>query len=582
MCGIAGLVDLRPHRDDPDTLRKICARMAHRGPDGDGVHVDGAVALAHRRLSIIDLAGGAQPMSNHEGTVWVTFNGEIYNFEELKRDLCAHGHHFRTRSDTEVLLHAYEQFGHDCVKRFRGMFAFGIWDSRRQSLFLGRDHVGKKPLYYAHFDRQFVFASEMQALLEHPGIKREVDLSAIDDYLTYGYVPSPKTAFNGVFKLPPAHTLTLAITSESDPPRLEIEPYWRLAYSPKLNLSEDDAAAELLEVLTEAVRLRMVADVPLGALLSGGVDSSLIVALMSRLADRPIKSFSIGFDDHSFNELPHARKVAAHCGTDHHELVVRPDDMAILPTLVRHYGEPYADSSAIPTYHVARLTRQHVTVALSGDGGDECFAGYERYLGNQLATWYQRIPGRLRSGVIEPVARMIPEPLHPQHRLGQARRFLLSASQPWEKRYVRWVSYFAPEAKTDLYTPEFAAHLGQYDSTAWLSSRLDALRRAGLSPADSLLAADVGSYLPEDLLVKMDIASMANSLEARSPFLDHKFMEFAARLPMEFKSARNHPEIPAQEGGGPALAGGCAQSPKERLRRTRGMLDAQAAPPTRP
>ena len=357
----------------------------------------------------------------------------------------------------------------------------------------------------------------------------------IDDFLTYGYVPSPKTAFRGVYKLPPAHTLTLVLGDDWEQPRVDVQQYWKLEYSPKLNLNEQDAAAALLETLTEAVRLRMVADVPLGALLSGGVDSSLIVALMSRLSDRPIKSFSIGFDDHSFNELPHARKVAAHCGTDHHELVVRPDAMAILPKLVRHYGEPYADSSAIPTYHVARLTRQHVTVALSGDGGDECFAGYERYLGDRLASWYQRIPGRLRAGIIEPVARMIPEPLHPRYRLGQTKRFLNSASQPWEKRYVRWVSYFTPEAKTELYTPEFAATLGQYDSTAWLTSRLDMLRSAGLSPADSLLAADVGSYLPEDLLVKMDIASMANSLEARSPFLDHKFMEFAARLPMEFK-----------------------------------------------
>ncbi len=335
-----------------------------------------------------------------------------------------------------------------------------------------------------------------------------------------------------------------------------MKPYWRLEYFPKLNLGEEDAGASLLETLTEAVRLRMVADVPLGVLLSGGVDSSLVVALMSRLSDRPVKSFSIGFDDQHFNELHHARRVAHHCGTDHQELVVRPDALEILPTLVRHYGEPYADSSVIPTFHVARLTRQHVTVALSGDGGDECFAGYERYLGHQLAGWYQRIPGPLRAGLIEPFARLIPDSLPAQHRLGQAKRFLLAASQPWVKRYLRWVTYFSAEAKNDLYTADFAAHLGRYDGATWLTDRLETLRIAGLSTADSLLAADIGSYLPEDLLVKMDIASMANSLEARSPFLDHKFMEFAARLPTDFKLRGTHLKYLLKKVAAPLLPSG--------------------------
>jgi len=535
MCGIAGILDLKGRRIDPDAIARICARMVHRGPDGEGIYLDGEVALAHRRLSIIDLAGGAQPMSNETGTVWVTFNGEIYNFEELRRELQAAGHRFRTRCDTEVLVHSYERFGRDCVRRFRGMFAFGVWDSRQRVLFLARDRVGKKPLFYARAGGQFVFASEIQGLLKHPGIRRELEPSAIDDYLTYGYVPSPTTAFRGIFKLPPAHTLTLSLSESVRPPEPKIEPYWSLEYSPKLNLNEDEAADALLEILTEAVRLRMVADVPLGALLSGGVDSSLIVALMSRLSDRPIKSFSIGFDEQSFNELPHARKVARHCGTDHQELIVRPDALTILPTLVRHYGEPYADSSAVATFHVARLTRQHVTVALSGDGGDECFAGYERYLGDHLADRYQRIPCGLRTRIIEPLARLIPAWLPTGNRLGRARRFLQAASQPSDQRYLRWVSYFTPEAKRVLYTNDFGADLEQHDSTAWLLGRLDTLRRAGLSSPDSLLAADVGSYLPEDLLVKMDIATMANSLEARSPFLDHTVMEFAARLPIDFK-----------------------------------------------
>ena len=509
--------------------------MSHRGPDGDGMHIDGDVALGHRRLSIIDRAGGAQPMSNEDGSVWVTFNGEIYNFQELKRELARSGHRFRTRSDTEIIIRAYEQFGRDCVRRFRGMFAFGIWDARLRLLFLARDHVGKKPLYHAQAAGQFIFASEIQALLEHPGIRRELEPSSLDDYLTYGYVPAPKTAFRGVYKLPPAHTLTLRLGEGVEQAQPRIESYWRLAYSPKLDLNENDAAAALLEVLTEAVRLRMVADVPVGALLSGGVDSSMIVALMSRLSDRPIKTFSIGFDDRRFNELPHARKVARHCGAEHEELVVRPDALEVLPTLVRHYGEPYADSSAIPTFQVARLTRQHVTVALSGDGGDECFAGYERYLADRLAGWYRRIPRPLRACVIEPIVRLVPQRLPLGKRVAQARRFLLTASQPWDKHYLRCVSYFSPELKNELYTREFAAALEGHDSTAWILDSLEALRRSGLSSPDILLAADIRSYLPEDLLVKMDIASMANSLEARSPFLDQRVMEFAARLPIDFK-----------------------------------------------
>jgi asparagine synthase (glutamine-hydrolysing) len=535
MCGIAGVVDLKGRTIEPHKLARICARMAHRGPDGEGVHVAGDIALAHRRLSIIDKAGGTQPMSNEAGTIWITFNGEIYNFEELRRDLRSSGHRFRTRSDTEVLLHAYEQFGVCCVRHFRGMFAFGMWDSRRRTLLLARDRVGKKPLFYTQVDGQLVFASEIQALLQYPGICRELEPSAIDDFLTYGYIPSPKTAFRSVFKLPPAHTLTLSPNEGDQPQLLKIEPYWSLEYSPKRNFNEDDASAELLEILTDAVRLRMVADVPLGVLLSGGVDSSVIVALMSRLSDQPIKSFSIGFDDRRYNELPYARQVARHRGTDHQELVVRPDALEILPTLVRHYGEPYADSSAVPTYQVARLTRAQVTVALNGDGGDECFAGYERYLGDHLADRYQRIPRLVRTCLIEPLARSIPASLPPHNRLGRAKRFLEAASMPCDRRYLRWVSYFNPDAKRNLYTGEFAAHLGQHDSTAWLSGRLNSLRRAGLSSPDSLLAADVGSYLPEDLLVEMDIATMANSLEARSPILDHKVMEFAARLPIDFK-----------------------------------------------
>ena len=542
MCGIAGILDLKGRAVEQPVLERLCACLAHRGPDDEGFHVEGNVGLGQRRLSIIDLSSGRQPMSNEDGTVWVTFNGEIYNFLELRTELEAHGHRFATRSDTEVIVHAFEQYGTGCLRRFRGMFAFAIWDQKRRLLFLARDRIGKKPLFYARADGQFVFASELQALLQHPGVRsgRELDPAALDEYLTYGYIPAPGTAFRNVFKLPPGHFLTLDLPEEEGgvgavEPR--VEPYWRLEYTPKLDLDEDEneAAEGLLEVLTEAVRLRLIADVPLGALLSGGVDSSVVVALMSRLSDRPVKTFSIGFDEKAFNELPYARLVARRYGTDHHELIVRARALDVLPTLVRHYGEPFADSSAIPSYYVAQLTRRYVTVALNGDGGDECFAGYERYLGSGLADRYQRIPRPVRVGMIEPLAALIPGTLPRRNRLSQAKRFLQVAAQPAARRYLRWVTYFTPEQKQGLYTPEFRARLGEHEGGAWLLHQFADVRREGCNHLDALLATDVRSYLPYDLLVKMDIATMASSLEARSPFLDHKVMEFAARLPARYK-----------------------------------------------
>jgi len=536
MCGIAGIVDLKGRTVNADLLNRLCSRLMHRGPDARGIQISDGVALGHRRLSIIDLDGGRQPMGNEDGTVWITFNGEVYNYLELRPSLESSGHRFATRSDTEVILHAYEEYGSGCVGRLRGMFAFAIWDAKDRTLFLARDRVGKKPLFYTSAGGQFVFASELQSLLEHPSVSRGLDPTALDDYLTYGYVPSPKTIFQNVFKLPPACTLTLVVPGDgsgSTDPR--VDTYWKLEYEPKLDITEEEAEEQLLEVMTEAVRLRMIADVPLGALLSGGIDSSLVVALMSRLSDRPIKTFSIGFEERAFNELPYARLVAERYGTDHHELVVRPNALEILPTLVRHYGEPYADSSAIPSYYVSRLTRQHVTVALNGDGGDESFAGYPRYFGSGLAESYCRIPRTLRSGVIEPLAALIPASLRSRNRLGQAKRFLQAASQPLDQRYLRWVTYFTPERKRQLYSPEYRQVLNGHDADAWLLHMIREANHSGFDRLDCLLATDVRSYLPEDLLVKIDIATMANSLEARSPLLDHKVMEFAARLPARLK-----------------------------------------------
>jgi asparagine synthase (glutamine-hydrolysing) len=513
----------------------MCKTMRHRGPDDEGYYLNGRLGLGQRRLSIIDLVSGQQPLSNENGTIWVTFNGEIYNFQELRDQLQQLGHRFVTHSDTEVIVHAYEQYGAECVKRFRGMFAFALWDEGEQSLLLARDRIGKKPLFYSEVANQFVFASELQALMAYPAIGREPEPTAIDDYLTYGYIPAPKTAFKGVYKLEPGHYLIVKMTaSGSGFEKCGPKPYWQLEYMPKLNISEAEAAAELLQMLQEAVKLRLIADVPVGALLSGGTDSGIVVALMSQLCDQPVKTFSIGFVERDFNELPHARRVAQMYGTDHHEFIVRPQALEVLPHLVRHYGEPFADSSASPTYYVAKLTRQHVKVALNGDGGDECFAGYERYLGGILADRYQLLPGSVRRRVIEPLVSLIPESLPQQNRLRQTKHLLQVAGQPFAHRYLQWITYFRPEQKRELYTPEFWNQLAGYEGQMWLLHQLITCHD-GLDRLDAMLATDVQSYLPYDLLVKMDIATMANSLEARSPFLDHKVMEFCAKLPCSYK-----------------------------------------------
>jgi asparagine synthase (glutamine-hydrolysing) len=529
MCGIAGHIALARAASSRD-LDPLLDGQRHRGPDAWGTWSDDLCALGHRRLAIIDLsAAGRQPLSNEDGSVWITFNGEIYNFQALRWRLEGLGHRFRSQTDTEVIVHAYEQWGTHCLQRLRGMFAFGIWDQRHRRLFLARDRVGKKPLFYTQQRDRFLFASELQGLLADPDVPREVDLAAIDTYLSRGYIPAPHTAFRGIRKLPPAHWLTLDVTPEGLV--LRVERYWSLEYGPKRRISTGEACERLRERLTEAVRLRMISDVPLGAFLSGGIDSSIIVGLMAGLSDRPIKTFSIGFEDAAYNELDHARRVADRWGTDHHEFIVQPDALAILPKLVRHYGEPFADESAVPTFYVAQLTRRHVTVALNGDGGDESFAGYERYLGNRIAERIRRVPGsRLAASLL---ARALPDSLDPKNRLRRARRFLAVAHQPMVERYAHWLGYFSEEAKQHLYRPEFQSFLSEEGQEDWLAARFAETR--GLDPVDAAMAVDVQSYLPFDLLVKVDITSMANALEARSPFLDHEVMELAARLPVSMK-----------------------------------------------
>src|SRR5213593_873463 len=528
MCGIVGIVRNDAAPIDRDLLARMNEAIRHRGPDDDGFYFNDGVGLAMRRLSIIDLKGGQQPIHNHDRTAWIVYNGEIYNYLELRKRLEELGHEFYTDSDTEAIIHAYDQFGTDCPKYLRGMFAFAIWDERNKSLFLARDRVGKKPLLYAQVNGQLIFASEFSALQLHPDVSRDVDFEALHYYLSFICVPAPLTAYRSIRKLEPGHWL-LWKNGET-----KIERYWQLDFSKKSNLSEQDAGERAVELLREAVRIRLMSEVPLGAFLSGGIDSSAVVALMAQESSERVKTFSIGFDEQDFSELHHARRVAERVGADHHEFIVRPNAMEILPTLVEHYGEPFADSSAIPSYYVSRETRHYVTVALNGDGGDECFAGYERYAAMNLAKRYTAVPAVIREGVIGNVLRTIPAERPTM--LRRAKRFAAAASLTPIERYLRWVSSFTEEAKLNLYSESFRHETNGWHSANILKPWFSRANGAGI--VDATLLTDTMTYLPNDLLVKMDIASMAVSLEARSPFLDHHLMEFAAGLPEKFKLRR--------------------------------------------
>jgi asparagine synthase (glutamine-hydrolysing) len=528
MCGIAGRFNFRSAAlVDRVVVERMCDLLAHRGPDGDGVWTDGAIGFGHRRLAIIDLSpAGRQPMLSPEEDLAITFNGEIYNFQELRGELAKRGHRFRSRSDTEVILAAYREWGVECLSRFRGMFAFALWDAQARRLFIARDRVGKKPLHYFVDRDGLAFASEPKAFLADPSFVPEPNLEALSAYLSYHYVPSPLSAFKGVEKLPPAHYLTV------QDGRMTVQRYWKLSYAQKRRVSEDDAQAELLHRLREAVRLRLISDVPLGAFLSGGIDSSAIVALMAQLSDAPVKTFSIGFEEKDFNELPYARLVAERYATDHHEFIVRPDAAEIFPQLVWHYNEPFADASAIPTYYLAELARRHVTVALNGDAGDENFAGYRRYIKRKAAHRFDRLPAAVRRSVAN-VARLTPAPQQSDSVVYRGRRWLRRLSDTPEGRYSRALMMFDAELKAQVCQPAFLESAGGAAASRFL---LDAFRTSDAPDfVDALLDVDVNYYLSDCLLVKVDIATMAHGLEGRSPMLDHEFMEFAASLPADLK-----------------------------------------------
>ena len=527
MCGIVGLVRNNGKAIDEQLLSRMCDAIRHRGPDDDGFYVNGPVGLGMRRLAIIDLKSGKQPIHNQDRSSWIVFNGEIYNYLELREKLEKLGHTFYTNSDTEAIVHAYDQYGADCPKHLRGMFAFAIWNETNQELFLARDRVGKKPLLYAQIEGDLVFGSEFSSLLLHPQISRDVNLGALDHYLSFMCIPAPMTAYRAIRKLEPGNWLRWRkgeVTTER---------YWKPDFSKKLKIDEQEAGEQTVEILRDSVRCRLMSEVPLGAFLSGGIDSSAVVALMSQESSERIKTFSIGFDEQDFSELHHARRVAEHVGADHHEFVVRPDAVEVLPLLVEHYGEPYADSSAVPTYYVARETRKHVTVALNGDGGDESFAGYERYAAMQLAERYRKLPSFLRESVIQEVVARVPASELGRGRVKAFKRFVQAASLPKVDRYMRWMSTFNSDLKTSLYSDSFRQELRGNQPVDLLRPWFAHVNGSGI--VDAALQADIMTYLPNDLLVKVDIATMAVSLEARSPFLDHHLIEFAASLPEKFK-----------------------------------------------
>lgn len=530
MCGIAGF--FKHGGGDPDALKRMTGLLAHRGPDSEGYFFDekNGVALGHRRLSIIDLSKDAhQPMSNEDETLWITYNGEIYNYRAIRDALLAKGHKFKSNSDTEVIIHAYEEWQEGCLEKLEGMFALAIWDEKKQRLFLARDRIGKKSLFYYRDDRRFAFASELQALLALE-IPREVDLSAVHQYLTYQYIPAPKSAFKNIFKLPPASYLIL------ENGEVKTQRYWGIDFSRKiLVVDEKELGSEVFEGLKKAVEKRLVSDVPLGAFLSGGVDSSVIVALMAGLMKEPVKTFSIGFEDDAYNELPYARQIAKLFKTDHKEFIVSFDALNVLPKLVRHYGEPFADSSALPTYYLSKMASGHVKVALSGDGGDENFAGYDRYYALKLMQWFRYMPEAVRALFLRMVS--IGGESDGKSRMRRVERFIQGSLHPKNYEYLQWMSIFSRKDMECLYDDAMLNVLSEEVSEDYLIKLFK--NTSALDPVEKAMEADIHSYLPFNLLVKVDIASMANSLEIRCPFLDHNLMEFAASIPAGYKLNRN-------------------------------------------
>jgi asparagine synthase (glutamine-hydrolysing) len=522
MCGIVGIFSYHGNDQDRGQIKKMTDTISHRGPDADGYFSDDKINLGHRRLSIIDLSTSAnQPMISENGRYVIVFNGEVYNFPELKRELEADGVVFKTESDTEVILELFAKIGYETPARLRGMFAFAIWDNAREELFIARDRLGKKPLKFYSDDNQFIFASELKAILTHPSVPKEIDYDAIDQFLSLKYVPAPKTGFIGIAKLPPAHFMTISRDGE-----IKKERYWQLNYTPKQNHSEAEWLKLAEDKLKESIRIRLMADVPIGAHLSGGIDSSLIVALMSEMVDEPVKTYSIGFTGDDVNELPYANLVAEKYKTDHHTYHIDPKALDILSDIVWYYEEPYADASAIPSWYLAEMTSRDVSVVLNGDGGDESFAGYDRYRAVQMHKFLRFLPFKI---TLSTIMELLYEKTKKKIFWNISR--LLRAYRPNQIQFFsELIKYVSDEEKEKLYTEKFRTKLSTKDKNCEETKKLNTD-----NTLDELLSIGVETHLPDDLLVKVDIASMAHGLEARSPMLDHEFMELVALMPAKLK-----------------------------------------------
>jgi asparagine synthase (glutamine-hydrolysing) len=530
MCGICGVV-LSKKKDpiDEQVIRQMTQVIFHRGPDDEGYYIDVQAGLGMRRLSIIDLVTGNQPVANEDGSLWVVFNGEIYNFKSLHAKLVAKGHRFATKSDTEVIVHAYEEYGDHCPEYFNGMFAFALWDIPNKRLLLARDHVGIKPLYYWVGQDQIVFGSELKSLITHPAVPREIDLLALDQFLTLEYIPTPRTIFKDVYKLPPGYRLIY------EGGQARVEQYWDI---PIMDTpTDDETVIEMLtELIDDSVRMQLMSDVPLGAFLSGGIDSSTVVASMSRVANTSVRTFSIGFDDATYNELPYARAVAARYKTDHTEEILEPDIADLAERLVRHLDEPFGDFSIFPTYLVSEVARREVKVVLSGDGGDELFGGYDTYVAQDMDRYYRYIPSGIRSTIIPSLMALVPPRPAKKGIINKAKRFVEGASLSPSLQHTRWMMFMNAEDKIALYQPEVSAALDGKSSMDVLEGYF--ARKIQLDPLAQQQYVDIKTYLVDDILTKVDRMSMAVSLEARVPLLDYRIVELAVNLPPRMKLHR--------------------------------------------
>ncbi len=526
MCGIVGYLKLNGETVDTKTIDNMCRTIVHRGPDDVGSFVKENVGIGMRRLSIIDLETGKQPISNEDNTLHIVFNGEIYNYRELRPDLVKKGHKFRTNSDTEVILHLYEEYSERCLKFLNGMFAFAIWDEKKKELFCARDRLGIKPFFYLLDKEKLIFGSELKTILEEKKLNLELDFEALSQYLAFEFIPFPRTLISGIKKLPPGHFLFAGKEG------VKIEKYWNPEDIEVRTRTEDEAVEELYTLLKDSVRLRLRSDVPFGAFLSGGIDSSSIVALMSELLDGDVRTFSIGFDDKTYNELSYAGQIAGLFKTDHTEQVIEPSAVDLIENLINYMDDPIGDFSIFPTYLVSRLAREKVKVVLSGDGGDELFGGYDTYLAQKLYQYYSIIPSRVRENVILPFINMLPPTEKKKGLINKAKHFVGGTSMPDKYAHFRWMVFLRPEENSCIFSDEISGGIDAESAFSFIPEYLNENRLSGINKSMYL---DIKSYLVDNILVKVDRMSMATSLEARVPFLDHRVVEFALSIPHHLK-----------------------------------------------